>query len=152
NDFANQVFAPIDLNETTTPLILQNVTERFARTMVELTSKGRPFTNAMTAQELMMTTALKELYAFLEAQESDKEGNIKDRLRTANRTIPMVVEAPAGPIPIAETLDPAGPNYMHWYDPDIATEEKVPECQMDPAMLPPTALGLHWLLLGTLDG
>lgn len=152
NDFADQVFAVIGRNDSTTPLILQNVEESFARTMVELTGQGRPLTEAMTTRQLMMTTALKELYAFLDTIEVGNEGEFYDRFRMKYRNNPIVVGARQGPIPIEQTLDPASPNFMHWYNPDVATEETVPECQADPVMLAPTALGIHFLLLGSVEG
>ena len=152
NDFSDQVFAVIGRNDSTTPLILQNVEESFARTMVELTAQRRPFTEAMTTRRFMMTTALKELYALLDTIEVGNEGEFTDRFRAKNRNTPIVIGAAQGPIPIEQTLDPMSPNYMHWYDPDVASEETVPECKADPVSLAPTALGIHFLLLGSVEG
>jgi hypothetical protein len=152
NDFSDQVFAVIGRNDSTTPLILQNAQESFARTMVELTAQGRPLTEAMTTRRFMMTTALKELYALLDTIEVGNEGEFYDRFRQKNRTVPIVVGAAQGPIPIEQTLDPTSPNFMHWYNPDVATEETVPECRQDPVSLAPTALGIHFLLLGSVEG
>jgi hypothetical protein len=152
NDFLDQIFAQVGINETTTPLLLKNVEESFARTMVRLTSEGRPLSEAMTADTLLMTTALKEFYAFLDTVEIDNDGLIYDRFRAAVHPLPIVVEASQGPIPIEQSVDPASPNYMHWYDPDVATAyADVPGCQEDPILLPPVALGLHYLLLGSID-
>ncbi len=153
DNFTDQVFSQLDWNPRTTPLLLQNTKESFARTMVALTGQGRPFTEAVTTRQLMMTTALKELYAFLDTWEIDNEGNIFDSFRKAHRGVPIVVEAAAGPIPIAETLDRASPNYMHWYNPDLATVgTQIAECMADPVQLAPKAISIHYLLLGTLDG
>jgi hypothetical protein len=152
NDFSDQVFAVIGRNDSTTPLILQNVEESFARTMVELTMQGRPLTEAMTTRRFMMTTALKELYGLLDTIEVGNEGEFSDRFRSKNRNTPIIVGAAQGPIPIEQTLDPSSPNFMHWYDPDVATEEKVPECQADPVSLAPSALNIHFLLLGSVEG
>jgi hypothetical protein len=41
---------------------------------------------------------------------------------------------------------------MHWYNPDVATEEIFPQCQQDPVQLRPSAVAIHYLLLGTMDG
>jgi hypothetical protein len=152
NDFADQVFAQIGRNDSTTPLMLQNVEESFARTMVELTAQDHPFTEAMTTRQVMMTTAVKELYALLDAIQVSNEGNFSDTFRSNHRDTAIIVGAKQGPIPLAETLDPTSPNYMHWFNPDVATEETIPECQQDPVSLPPTALGLHFLLLGSVEG
>jgi hypothetical protein len=153
NDFADQVFAQIGINPTTTPLIIQNAEESFARTMVELSSQGRPFTDSMTTGQLMMTTALKELYAYLDVIDINDDGAVLDRFRQDHRTLAIVVEASQGPIPIEQTLDPSSPNYMHWYDPDVTTAGvQVPGCRQDPATFGPKAISLHYLLLGSLDG
>src|SRR5205823_8752379 len=57
-----------------------------------------------------------------------------------------------GPIAIAETLDPMSPNYMHWYDPDAATEDsQIAGCAQDPIVYPASGLTLHWLLYGGLE-
>ena len=53
---------------------------------------------------------------------------------------------------MAQTLDPTNANYMHWYDPDAATEDStIAGCAMDPIVYPANGFTLHWLLYGTLD-
>ena len=152
NDFAPQVYGLLGKNPHTTALLIQNATESFARTMVELTAEGRPLTEAMTTRRLMMTTALKELYAFLDVQQIDNQGNLHDEFRAKFRGRPIVVHTAAGAIAPEQTLDERGPRFMHWYNPDLLTEQKHAECRQDPVTLPATALGLHWLILGSVDG
>jgi hypothetical protein len=153
NDFADQVHGQLGLNDSTTPLLLQNAEESFARTVLELDAEGRPFTEAMSTTRLMMTTALKELYAFLDSVEIDDDANTFDHYRASHLDVQIVAEAAQGPIPLSETLDPNSPNYMHWYDPDVSTAlAEIPGCQQDPMNLPNQAITLHWLLLGSLDG
>jgi hypothetical protein len=121
--------------------------------MLELDARGQPLTEAMTTTQLMMTTALKELYAFLDTVEIDDDANTFDHFRQQYREIQITVEASQGPIPITQTLDKASPSYMHWYDPDVATAlAEIPGCQQDPVLLPTQAITLHYLLLGSLDG
>jgi hypothetical protein len=153
-DFADQAYPrQIAVNATTTPLLVQNLQESFARTMLELVAEGQPLTAAMTTPKLMMTTALKELYAFLDVWQVDDSGTVTDRFKKANLGQQITVETAQGPIPIAETLDPTSASYMHWYDPDAATEDStIAGCAMDPIVYPPSALTLHWLLYGSLDG
>ncbi len=152
NDFLGQMLAQVGLNDTTTPLLLQNVQESFARTMVELTSQGHPLTEAMTTQNLMMTTALKELYGFLDVVDINDDGAAYDHFRATHFQGGIVAEAAQGPIPIAQSVDPSSPNFLHWYDPDVANAwPQLPGCQADPVVLGPVALTLHYLLLGTLD-
>jgi len=153
-DFADQFYPRrIDLNATTTPLLVQNAQESFARTMIELSSQGHPLTEAMTTPQIMMTTAMNELYALLDVWQVDDAGKVTDRFRAANPALTITVEASQGPIPIAQTLDPTSPNYMHWYDPDVAIADmRIAGCQADPIVYPASALTLHYLLLGSLDG
>jgi len=153
-DFADQAYPrQIDLNATTTPLLVQNAQESFARTMIQLSSQGHPLTEAMNTPQLMMTTAMKELYALLDVWQIDDAGKVTDRFKAANPTLQITVEASAGPIPIAQTLDPTSPNYMHWYNPDVTTADMaIAGCQEDPIVYAANALTLHYLLLGSLDG
>jgi hypothetical protein len=154
-DFDDQTFPKrIDINATTTPLLVQNAQQSFARTMIGLLGEGRPFTDATSTNQIMMTTALKELYAFLDVWQVADDGTVTDLFRQAHPKQPITVEASAGPIPIAQTLDPTSPNYMHWYDPDVATNDmNVAGCTVDPIVYdPPSAATLHTLLLGGLDG
>ena len=153
-DFADQAYPKqIDINNTTTPLLVQNATQSFARTMLQLITDGQPLTQGLTTSRLMMTTALKELYAFLDVWQIDNEGKGTDRFRQAHLGQSIVVSTASGPIPIAETLDPSSPNYLHWYNPDVATNNtNVAGCTEDPIVYPPRGVSLHYLLLGALDG
>jgi len=152
-DFADQAYPrQIDVNASTIPLIVQNAQESFARTMLQLISEGHPLTEGVTTQKLMMTTALKELYAFLDVWQVDDAGKVTDRFRQANPALTITVGTAQGLIPIAESLDPTSPNYMHWYNPDVATEDsQIPGCAADPIVYPSSALTLHWLLYGSLE-
>jgi hypothetical protein len=152
-DYADQAYPrQIAINTTLTPLLLQNLQESFARTMLELIAEGEPLTVAMTTPQFMMTTALKELYAFLDAWEVDDSGTVTDRFKKANTGLQITVETAQGPIPMAQTLDPTNANYMHWYDPGAATEDStIAGCAMDPIVFPANGFTLHWLLYGTLD-
>lgn len=152
-DFADQAYPrQIAINATTTPLLIQNAEESFARTMLRLIADGRPLTDGVTTRSLMMTTAMKELYAFLDAWEVDDNGKVTDHFKQTHPSQMITVGTAQGPIPIAETLDPSSPNYMHWYNPDVATEDaSIDGCAADPIAFPPNALTLHWLLYGSLD-
>jgi hypothetical protein len=154
-DFADQAYPKqISINGTTTPLLIQNAEQSFARTMLDdLITNGHPLTGAMTTDHVMMTTALKELYAFLDVWEVDDSGKVTDRFKQANANLSITVEAAQGAIPITDTLDPTSANYMHWYDPDVATyDSTVAGCTEDPIVYTPSAITLHYLLYGALDG
>ena len=153
-DYADQAYPQqIGINTSTIPLLIQNTQESFARTMLALIAAGQPLTAGLTTRQLMLTTALKELYAFLDVWEVDDNGKVTDRFKQANSGLTITVEAAAGPIPITDTLDPTSPNYMHWYDPDVATAgSNVAGCTEDPIVYPVKGLTLHYLLYGALDG
>ena len=153
-DFADQTFPKAtDINGSTSPLLVANAVESFARTVLALVAQGSPLTEAMTTQTFMMTPALMELYAFLDVWQVDDAGNVVDRFKQAHPTTTITVGASAGPIPIAETLDPTSPSYMHWYDPDVANAVATGTgCGGDPIVYPASGATLHFLLQGSLDG
>jgi hypothetical protein len=153
-DFADQAFPrQIDVNGTTTPLLVQSTRESFARTALAIASSGQPFNSAMTTQTFMLTPALMELYAFLDAWQVDDAGKVTDRFKAANPKLMLSVEAAQGAIPIAQTLDPKSPNYMVWYDPDVANLASTgPGCAQDPVVYPAAGDTLHYILTGALVG
>ncbi len=152
-DLADQSYPKqLATNVATSPLLLQNIEQSFARTMLASNAQGRPFTDSATSPKLMMTTALKELYAFLDQYEVDDDGKVTDGFHSDHPKVAVVAEAAQGPIPIAQTLDPTSPNYMHWYDPDLTLPGKVAACQTDPIVFPSSSFAIHRLLYGSLDG
>jgi hypothetical protein len=153
-DFADQVYPrQADGNSSTAPLLVQNATESFARTAQELIAEGRPFTENMTTTRFMMTPALMELYAFLDAYQVDDAGVVTDAFKASHPTATISAEAAQGPIALSETLDPTSPNFMHWYDPDVARLGTYLSagCVEDPVTYPSSAFTLHELLFGALD-
>ncbi len=154
-DFEDQAYpAQADFNAPTQPLLVQNATESFARTVLALIAEGRPLTEAMTTQRFMMTPALMELYAFLDGWQVDDAGKVTDRFKTAHPTLSVTVEAAQGPIPIAQTLDSTSANYMHWYDAEVgqAAGLVAEGCAQDPIVYPAPISGIfmHYILYGTL--
>jgi hypothetical protein len=152
-DFSDQAYPQqIGINASTSPMLTQNAQESFARTMLQLLAQGAPLTTGMTTQQIMMTTAMKELYAFLDVHEVDDNGTVTDRFHQAYPATTITVEAAQGPIAVEQSVDPTSPNFMHWYDPDVATAgSQIPGCQMDPITYPSSAASLHYLLYGSLD-
>ncbi len=131
------------------PGLVQNIRESFARTVLALVAAGKPLNEAFSTHDLMMTPPLMELYAFLDAYHVDDTGAVIDDLAKQNPTLKLTIEAAQGPIPIAQTIDKTGSNYMHWYDPDVATvTDPVAGCTVDPIVVPATGYLLHLLLYG----
>ena len=91
----------------------------------------------------MMTTALKELYAFLDTMAGRQRGQGHRRVHDAN----TAASPSSSGRRRARSRSPrrsirTSPNYMHWYDPDVATEETRPRVPAAiPISLPPTAHG-----------
>lgn len=48
------------------PMLFKNMKESFARTALQIISEGKPFTDVLTTNRFMMTTALKSLYMQIE--------------------------------------------------------------------------------------
>jgi hypothetical protein len=132
------------------PLLVQNARESFARTVLALTAEGRPLTDAFTTKRLMMTPALMELYAFLDTRQVNDAAQTNDIFARANTGLKIVMETAQGPIPIADTLNPASPNYMHWYSPDVAglTYADTTCSNLDPISFNVNSQALHALLYG----
>jgi hypothetical protein len=153
-DFSDQAYPrQAELNGTTSPLLVQNLIESFSRTVLQLIAQGSPLNDAMTTTSFMMTPAMMEFYAWLDSWQVDDLGAVTDRFKVANPKLTITVEASAGPIPITETLDPSSPNYMHWYDPDVANDAATGAgCGADPITYPASGATLHYLLTGSLDG
>jgi hypothetical protein len=154
-DFSDQSYpGQIDINGATQPRLVQNARESFARTALELDAEGLPLHEAMTTRRFMMTPALMELYAFLDTWQVDDAGKVTDRFKQANPNLTITVEAAQGPIAIADSLDPTGPNFMRWYDPDVSNLAMTTgaTCGQDPITYPAAGNTLHYLLYGGLLG
>ena len=132
------------------PVLLQNMKESFARTVLAMAAQGRPFTDAFTTKQLMMTPALMELYAFLDARPVVDVGKVVDAFARANPGLKIVMETAEGPIALADSLNPASPRYMRWYSPAIARSQYPdPACNgLDPISFNASAQALHELLYG----
>ncbi len=157
-DFTEQTFPnQFWQNRATSSVLVQNATESFARTVLELTAHGRPLTDALTTRKLMMTPALMELYAYLDAWQVNDDGKVTDRFKLAHPTTSLVVTSTA-PIPIEESVNPASPNFMHWYNPDLAKYDATdPGCYTDPVVFEKganstTGAALQRILQGGLQG
>ena len=108
--------------------------------MLALIAAGQPLTVATTTNQLMMTTALKELYAFLDVWEVDDNSKVTDLFKKANPGLQITAETAAGPIPIAETLDP-DERQLHALVQPRRRDRRHPVagCTMDPIVYPANA-------------
>ena len=132
------------------PLLLQNLRESFARTVLAFVADGRPITDAFSTRQLMMTPALMELYAFLDTRHVDDNAVVTDDFMTANPTLNITLEASAGPIAMADSVNPQSPSYMHWYNPAVGTLTGYADqtCNVDPIVAKVDSYFVHNLLYG----
>ena len=128
--------------------LLQNTRESFARTVWEMVSAGRPFSETMTTQQLMMTPPLMALYAFLDSYHIDDALKVADRIVQASPGFSFNVQS-TGSIPLTDTLNTASPNYMHWVNSAVGNVALGAGCDEDPRVYTNTP-ALYNLLFGTL--
>ncbi len=151
NDFADQTYPRQAIaNPYLKAVLARNAQESFARTVLELIKEGKPFTEALTTRRFMLTPALMELYGYLDVWQVDDTGKVTDLYGREHYGESITISAKSGPIPIAETLDPKSPNYMHWYDPDVGDPKLGTACMEDPIVEPLRSDALHFLLFGSL--
>ena len=145
----------IDINSTTIPLLMQNAQESFARTMLQLIANGQPLTQATTTTQLMMTTAMKELYAFLDVWRGRRRRQRHRRTsRTPTRSSRSRSRRRRGPSRSPRRSTRRAPTTC------TGTTRTSPTADSTRRGLPgrsrssirPSAATLHYLLYGSLDG
>jgi hypothetical protein len=125
------------------PLLFQNLKESFARTCLQLIAEGKPFSDMLTTQRFMMTTALMSLYMQIEMPYDIHTFDWKFNHGTR----------PA----IEDTLNPASANYMVFgYAAPTTSTGKAPSganCAGDSSKVStyPGNTNLFHVLLGNVD-
>jgi hypothetical protein len=128
---------------------LRTAEESFARTALALMDEGRPFTEVVTTRRFMMNPPLMAFLAYIDAAPRNDLGRgvtasmwllkkypMLSFTRTANVDPTTMLPVP---IPLQQTLDPASPNFMRWYDPTPYTGTD-PNCITPPVRTGATAL------------
>jgi len=99
----------------------QNYRARFERSLMDsfpltawqLVQEGRPFTETLTTNRFMLTTAQMSVLSYIDERPTDDNNKTTDRL--ANRqAIPSFTLDPTTTATLADTLNPASPNYLVW--------------------------------------
>lgn len=98
-----------------------NMKQMFGRTVTQLISEGRPFSEAATTQRYMMTTALMTYYAYADSSMMSDAGGSINRFLSADPKWSFTVTSKGPAIPLAESGNPASPNYLKFYEPALAT-------------------------------
>jgi hypothetical protein len=107
---------------------VRSAEESFARTALELVMTRRPFTEVLTTDRIMLNPPLMSSYAAIDALPQDDLDKpipkgiwLREKfpnlvfVRTSN--LDPVTGLPV-PIPLADSINPASPNFMKWYDPN----------------------------------
>jgi len=93
--------------------LVQNLQDSFALTAWQIVASGQPFTNVLTTNKFMMTTALKSLYLQIEMPNDQPyafTGGNSQKLAW------RVDYSGATPIPIEDVINPQSPNYLTFDD------------------------------------
>lgn len=124
-DFVDQTRNTLNVSGTTGPLLLQNLQDSFPRTVWAQVQAGRPFHEAVTTRTFYMTTALRSFYAYLDNQYSDDNGGFRNRALDKNKALTVTLSQTM--VPLADSINPASPNYMKWYAPLSVANAACPE-------------------------
>ena len=158
-DFDDQTFpTKADINRPSSPLLVQNLTESFARTVFALVSQGHPLTEAMTTRQLMVTTAVANFYTFLDAWQVDDQNTLTDRFM-GQYPKAKSISATERVIPFASSINPADPDYMTFTFPGLtdlknSDDQTLAQCWADPVTDTGgrLALTLERILQGSING
>ena len=107
-----------------------------SRTALKTIANGQPFTDTVTTHTIMMTPTMMSLYLALDQLQVDDAGKASLSLPMPDGSLsttqpfwltyrppvdPSATPVVANPIPLAETLDPGSPNFMHFAVPAAFT-------------------------------
>src|SRR6185369_6220452 len=91
--------------------LVQNLQDSFALTAWQIVAEKRPFTDVLTTQRFMMTTALKSLYIQIEMPNDEPYAFGSNAAKLAWK-----IDMSGNPIPLADTLNSSSPSYMVFDD------------------------------------
>jgi hypothetical protein len=104
--------------------LLLNFRQSFAKTMTALVAEGQPFTSAATTTRFMMTTAMMTYYAYADTSmltdaTASGGGDMVNRFYNADPNWSWSVTQQS--IPLADSGNPASPNYLKFSCPTLAS-------------------------------
>jgi hypothetical protein len=91
----------------------RSLMDSFALTVWQLVSNGHPLTDALSTQQYMMTTAMLSVLSYVDDMNVDDLSKRTDRLSARNALTQFIFD-PKSTVALADTLNPASPNYMTW--------------------------------------
>lgn len=152
NDLVDQLPAGLRANPSLARGLLRSIQESFARTVMQLVAEGRPFSETVTTRRYMLNPPLMALLAYIDSLHVDDKGGRVDRTLKANPKFAFTLHNSGPAIPIADTLNPGSPSYLHWNNP-IAIPKNAPAgCLVDTRTYTRNTQALFDFLLGYLDG
>lgn len=113
---------------------VRSAEESFARTAWQLIEEGRPFHEVLTTERFMLNPPLMSAMAYMDAVPMSDQGQIVNSQLWIPQAFPnfrFIRQTKEGPIPLEQTLNPAHPNFMKWYDPRPYMGPNA-TCQQDP--------------------
>ena len=115
NEFYDQLWLD---NISNLPVFAQ-AQESMARTALKVIADAKSFTETVTTHTFMMTPALMSLYLAIDQIQVDDAGKVSVSLPRADGSLVTtqdfwVTYRADNPIPLAETIDEASPNFMHF--------------------------------------
>jgi hypothetical protein len=109
-------------NGPTLQRLLIDIQESFPRTAWQLVAAGQPWNDAVTTNQLMVTTALASFLAFLDDRFVDDKAKVTSRWVAANPKL-TVTAASDLTIPLTDSMDPTNVNYLK-----VSTGMAMPNC------------------------
>ncbi|MEO7114006.1 MAG: hypothetical protein ABI183_26435 [Polyangiaceae bacterium] len=108
------------LNRTYQTQLERNIMDSYAKTAWDIMSTGQPFNTTVSSNKMMMTTAMMSYLAFVDENHVDDTGKTLNRLGARNQITQFTID-PNSTATLAQTLNPADPNYMVWAIPNSFT-------------------------------
>ncbi|NUO52873.1 MAG: hypothetical protein HOV80_28850, partial [Polyangiaceae bacterium] len=105
---------------TADEMLNANFSESFARTVVELLNEGRPFTDVLTTDRFMMTTAQMAFLAFSDDEVVDDEQKRTPRTTAGDFDTIRLVRDQASAPPLAQAMDPTNANFGKFWHAGLA--------------------------------
>jgi hypothetical protein len=109
--------------------LLQNFRQGFAKTVTALIAEGEPFTSTVTTTRYMMTTAMMTYYAYADSSmvaDATAAGGGAKLCRFYDVDHSWSFQLTAQNIPLADSGNPASPNYLKFSLPNLALQYSDP--------------------------
>src|SRR5450432_895193 len=102
--------------------LIVNIQESFPRTAWQLVSTGKPWSGTIDTSQYMVTTALASFLGFVDDRFVDDKAKTTSRWVTANPKLTVTASSDLT-ITLADTMNPASPNYLK-----VSTGIAMPNC------------------------